>query len=84
MVILMRMQHLNPETKETLVNRAHRERLVPRVFKYLLDLKDHKENREHLETKTLKEKPVPTEEKGDCKLWCQLQINLGESDHMLL
>ena len=63
MVILMRMQHLNPETKETLVNRAHRERLVPRVFKYLLDLKDHKENREHLETKTLKEKP--DREKGD-------------------
>ena len=56
MVILMRMQHLNPETKETLVNRAHRERLVPRVFKYLLDLK---ENREHLKTKALKEDPVP-------------------------
>ena len=53
MVILMRMQHLNPETKETLVNRAHREKLVPRVFKYLLDLKDDKDNREHLETKAL-------------------------------
>ena len=44
-------------------NRAHREKLVPRVYKYLLDLKDHKENREHLETKTLKKKPVPTEKK---------------------
>ena len=35
------------------------ERLVPRVFKYLLDLKDDKENREHLKTKALKEDPVP-------------------------
>ena len=59
MVILMRMQHLNPETKETLVNRVHRERLVPRVFKYLLDLKDDKDNREHLKTKALKKDLVP-------------------------
>ena len=32
MVILMKMQHLSPESKETLVNKAYRERLEPRVF----------------------------------------------------
>ena len=35
MVILMRMQHLSPETKETLGNKAYRERLEPIVFKDL-------------------------------------------------
>ena len=39
MVILMRIQHLIPETKETLVNKAHRQRLEPRVFKDLFDLR---------------------------------------------
>ena len=46
-VILMRIQHLIPETKETLVNKAHRQRLEPIVFKDLFDLK---ENKEALET----------------------------------
>ena len=47
MVILMRMQHLSPETKETSVNKANRERLEPKVFKDLFVLK---ENREPLQT----------------------------------
>ena len=51
MVILMKMQHLSPESKETLVNKAYRERLEPRVFTDLVWRPWFI---------GLKEKPVPT------------------------